>query len=267
MTYLHSKHPNTRFDLTSGSQNPSSSQNRPQPPYQQFTRPPYQPFTQPPNRYPQPQQPYRPPQYHGTYQQTFDNNYDPSKPSKEQVTNWEIAITQDERQKLQNAPRYIDPQHIQPYPLQHDLLMYYYYQQHNKYRPCHGAQRLTLSTNLMRDAQYYANYLASIGDMRHDPTLGRIGQGENLAVMSPVVGYAGVEMWYDEWKKYNFNAGVFSPGVGHFTQMVWKGSKEIGCAVAYSGSTKNLYVVCRYFPSGNINSQFKQNVDPSVCKY
>ena len=48
---------------------------------------------------------------------------------------------------------------------------------------------------------------------------------------------------------------------GHFTQLVWKGSKEMGVgrATARSG---NIYVVANYAPTGNMQGAFQANVLP-----
>ena len=64
--------------------------------------------------------------------------------------------------------------------------------------------------------------------------------------------------WYDEIAKYDFAAPGFSQKTGHFTQVVWRNSKELGCAKA-SCSGKD-YWVCRYSPPGNIAGQFPENV-------
>lgn len=45
---------------------------------------------------------------------------------------------------------------------------------------------------------------------------------------------------------------------GHFTQMVWKGTKEIGVGKAFSKD--GVYVVVHYHPGGNVMGQFKDNV-------
>lgn len=48
---------------------------------------------------------------------------------------------------------------------------------------------------------------------------------------------------------------------GHFTQVVWKGSKELGIAKANSASGK-CYIVANYNPAGNMLGAFQQNVLP-----
>lgn len=39
--------------------------------------------------------------------------------------------------------------------------------------------------------------------------------------------------WYAEIRDYRFQStGSFSPKTGHFTQVVWKGSRRLGVAMA-----------------------------------
>ena len=71
---------------------------------------------------------------------------------------------------------------------------------------------------------------------------------------------------------YNFGSGGFSSGTGHFTQVVWKRSTELGIGRAESsrGSMKCAYIVGRYKPAGNMMGDFPQNVkkgsfDRSQC--
>ncbi len=61
-------------------------------------------------------------------------------------------------------------------------------------------------------------------------------------------GAAFVQMWYDEIKAYNFNKPGFSKGTGHFTQVVWKSSKQLGCGIAlsYVKPWYSLTGVCNY---------------------
>lgn len=48
---------------------------------------------------------------------------------------------------------------------------------------------------------------------------------------------------------------------GHFTQVVWKGSAQIGCGIATD--KKGTYIsACNYAPTGNIIGRFTQNVVP-----
>lgn len=37
-----------------------------------------------------------------------------------------------------------------------------------------------------------------------------------------------VKSWYDEIEMYNFATHTYSGNTGHFTQVVWRGTKELG---------------------------------------
>ena len=52
---------------------------------------------------------------------------------------------------------------------------------------------------------------------------------------------------------------------GHFTQVVWKGSRRLGVGVGYADNGRKAIVVANYDPPGNYLGQFPQNVSPPVC--
>lgn len=72
-------------------------------------------------------------------------------------------------------------------------------------------------------------------------------------------------MWYDEIKDYDFNNPGFSSGTGHFTQVVWVDSMELGVAKA-TAQNGMQFVVARYFPPGNILGRFPNNVKGTGSK-
>ncbi|KAH9513624.1 Golgi-associated plant pathoproteinsis- protein 1 [Bulinus truncatus] len=49
---------------------------------------------------------------------------------------------------------------------------------------------------------------------------------------------------------------------GHFTQMVWRNSTEIGVGRSQAKSGRSIVVVS-YFPPGNVAGQFQSNVLPA----
>jgi Cysteine-rich secretory protein family len=131
---------------------------------------------------------------------------------------------------------------------------------HNQYRAEVDVPPLAWSDALASDAQEWADYLASLGgeELQHAENT---GQGENLWM-----GTAGffsytemVKSWGDE--QQNFMDGKFpdvsSTGnwsdVGHYTQMVWRKTTEVGCGMATAGG--NNILVCRYSPPGNFMSE------------
>jgi len=91
---------------------------------------------------------------------------------------------------------------------------------------------------------------------------GTTGVGENLAL-----GYADIpaviSAWSLERQLYNWSTPGFSSKTGHFTQVVWYGTLNVGCGrVKCSNLGSRWYVVCQYKSPGNINTaaQFTRNV-------
>uniref|UniRef100_A0A0K0E5N2 SCP domain-containing protein n=1 Tax=Strongyloides stercoralis TaxID=6248 RepID=A0A0K0E5N2_STRER len=139
------------------------------------------------------------------------------------------------------------------------------YDDHNCYRKPHGSEPLTVDKALEQQAQAYANKLANDNrGLVHSKSNGQYG--ENLAWGSGGdsngIAAQSTKMWYDEYKKYDFNKATFVHGTGHFTQVVWKGSKSVGCGIAKSNGG-GTFTVCQYKPAGNMMGSFKENVVPS----
>lgn len=65
---------------------------------------------------------------------------------------------------------------------------------------------------------------------------------------------------YEEIKFHKFGYEPKSLASGHFTQVVWKESKQLGVAFAKSGG--KVVVVANYFPAGNMIGSFAENVPP-----
>ena len=128
---------------------------------------------------------------------------------------------------------------------------------HNQERANFGSAPLSWSPDLARDAQVWANRLAREGRMRHGSQFERKGQGENLWMGT--AGYYSLTqmMSYFIAEKRDFKHGEFPHvsrtgqwrDVGHYTQIVWADTREVGCAVARGG--RDEFLVCRYWPAGN----------------
>lgn len=135
---------------------------------------------------------------------------------------------------------------------------------HNKYRAKHKAPALKWSTDLENGAQDWADNLAETGQFAHATPEQRKGDGENIYMCmgkSEVEPKEAVESWYNEIKDYDFDNDRFSGNTGHFTQVVWKNTKELGMGMAKSDDGK-FFVVARYRPAGNFMSQFEANIAP-----
>ena len=133
---------------------------------------------------------------------------------------------------------------------------------HNKYRADHHAPEMQLNKELCEIAQKYADYLAknSLFQHSHDRFKGA-AMGENLFMCSGYKpnGGEGVTSWYNEIKDYDFKNGRSTGGViGHFTQVVWKGSKYLGIGIGQNGNS--YYVVGNYYPAGNWEGEYTNNV-------
>lgn len=45
------------------------------------------------------------------------------------------------------------------------------------------------------------------------------------------------------------------------SQVVWKGSQRLGCAIQWCDSMRGSFIVCRYSPPGNFLGEFEANVE------
>jgi len=135
---------------------------------------------------------------------------------------------------------------------------------HNQKRRMHHVADLVLDPELNELAQNYAENLAMSNKLEHSKSKFKNQfKGENLyAGGGPINGKKAVDLWYEEIKDYDFTNPKNKRGtVGHFTQLVWKGSKQLGLGLAKSADGTN-YVVANYFPAGNFVGQEKENVLP-----
>jgi len=120
---------------------------------------------------------------------------------------------------------------------------------HNVYRRQIGNPPLVWSNRLAALAQSWANYLIQTGFYKHRPG----GQyGENLfEVVGPSVSDKGiVDAWAAERSAYHHGQNSCSTRCGHYTQIIWRDTREVGCGVAEKGRRK--IGVCNYDPPGNI---------------
>lgn len=128
---------------------------------------------------------------------------------------------------------------------------------HNNKRSLHkDTPSLSWSDELASYAQDYADKYDCSGTLTHSG--GKYG--ENLAVGYDATG--SVDAWYNEIDSYDYSNPTFSSSTGHFTQVVWKSSTELGCGIKKCGSYWGSYVICSYNPAGNYLGKFADNVEP-----
>lgn len=128
--------------------------------------------------------------------------------------------------------------------------------EHNRIRRQAGATPLVWSDTLAAGARQWAAQLARSGRFEHSHAS---GLGENLAALSPTGEYAPtrfLDLWIAE--RRDFVPGRFPQvsrtgdwsDVGHYTQMIWPQTRQLGCAEV-DGSEQTV-LVCRYWPAGNV---------------
>lgn len=132
---------------------------------------------------------------------------------------------------------------------------------HNRERAAVGAPPLRWDPVLASSAAAYGPTLGQLGRLVHSPRDIRPGQRENLAMdlsfratPEDLVG-----MWSAE--KRLFNPGLFPnvsrtgywKDVAHYTQMIWKGTTHVGCAIHQERGWD--YLICRYSPPGNADGR------------
>ncbi|XP_029848385.2 Golgi-associated plant pathogenesis-related protein 1-like [Ixodes scapularis] len=143
-------------------------------------------------------------------------------------------------------------------------------QWHNYYRNMHHVPNLGLSRRLHENAQLWADHLARqrfFEPILHSPA-SREKFGENIywytipSETYKVSAKSAIKLWYEEKKHYDYNHPRYSRQTSHFTQVIWKSSKTLGCAKsrAREGHLYRYFVVCNYHPKGNIHGEFKKNV-------
>lgn len=132
---------------------------------------------------------------------------------------------------------------------------------HNRERQAVGVPPLRWDPALAAAAASYGPHLAARGRLQHSPQQTRPGQGENLW-MGTRAAYSLEDMvggWAAERRLFRnapfpdvSRSGNWSD-VGHYTQMVWRGTTRVGCAVHRSAQWD--FLICRYSPPGNVVGQ------------
>ena len=132
--------------------------------------------------------------------------------------------------------------------------------EHNRVRADRGVGELEWSPVLGKFAQSWADHLAATTcEMRHRPLQGKWEQqyGENLFIGT--AGFYSVREAILTWEseKADYRYGTFTgrsrKPIGHYTQIIWSNSTQVGCGQALCKD--NLIVACNYDPPGNYIGQ------------
>ena len=128
---------------------------------------------------------------------------------------------------------------------------------HNAARVDAKLPPLAWSDDLAKAADPWARKLARDGELHHSEWKDRTGTGENLWIGT--AGYYSPEQMIGAFtgEKRDFRRGKFPDvsrtgnwqDVGHYTQIIWPSTTQVGCALARARG--NDVLVCRYSPAGN----------------
>jgi hypothetical protein len=146
----------------------------------------------------------------------------------------------------------------------------------NYYRALHGAPPLSYSTTLQTYAVNCAAKGASSCQLQNCATGGSGSNAYELLTSDPNAQppsiCVAINSWYQEVSLYRFTSQPWTDNsrnfhaIGHFSQLVWKSTKTVGCGwqrSTCSGRTC-FFLNCNYYPAGNVASDqyFYNNVSP-----
>jgi pathogenesis-related protein 1 len=135
---------------------------------------------------------------------------------------------------------------------------------HDRWRQRAGVPPLGWAADLAARAQARASYLAAHGcGIEHGPL--PVDVGENLCWVGPLTSVGRknelstvtatwvVDAWGAESADYSAERETCAPNrqCGHYTQIVWATTAEVGCGMAVCPTLGQVWV-CNYRPRGNV---------------
>jgi len=125
---------------------------------------------------------------------------------------------------------------------------------HNDARAQVGVEALVWDDTVAAYAQNYANQ--RIGDCALKHSGGQYGENlfKGIGITDPIG--SAVKSWVNEKQDYHYSSNTCAEGkvCGHYTQVVWRDSKRLGCAQAQCNNGWT-FVICNYDPPGNYVGQ------------
>jgi len=119
---------------------------------------------------------------------------------------------------------------------------------HNAVRIRVGVPPLVWSAQVAAVAQQWANYLIASHGFSHRPNN---RYGENIYSISGDAASPArvVGAWAEEVRAYDIRSNGCAGMCGHYTQIVWRMTRAVGCGVA-TDAEREIWV-CDYDPPGN----------------
>ena len=137
---------------------------------------------------------------------------------------------------------------------------------HNKWRADVGVEeKLSYSAELAESAQAWADNLKATNHckMRHSKPDGKYGENlywgsalqwsDGRKELQKVTARQVVDAWGSEKEDYDYTNNSCKPGkmCGHYTQIVWRTTTTVGCAMAVCDDSQQQVWVCHYQQPGN----------------
>lgn len=132
---------------------------------------------------------------------------------------------------------------------------------HNRERSTLGIAPLAWDATLAADAREFGAELAATNSFGHSEEDPDNPVGENL--FAGTTGYYAPEAMVGAWveEKKNYKSGIFPSNsrtgsledVGHYTQLMWRDTNAVGCAVVAGEDME--FLVCRYTQVGNVEGE------------
>lgn len=135
---------------------------------------------------------------------------------------------------------------------------------HNKWRAKDGvSEKLSYSQDLAESAQHWADSLKHTNHCRMRHSRGQYGENifwasalswsDGRKELQNVTSDEVVDDWVSEKADYDYNNNscILGKMCGHYTQVVWRTTRMVGCAMAVCEDTLDQIWVCQYYPAGN----------------
>ena len=131
---------------------------------------------------------------------------------------------------------------------------------HNQWRSKTGVPALKWSNDLAGSSQKWADQLARNG-CRSKHSTGKYGENiywagaaqrsDGTSSVQKIIDRDAVDAWGNEVQDYDYASNSCHGVCGHYTQVVWKSTTEVGCGMAICSDKAQLWV-CQYTPRGNM---------------
>ncbi|XP_078233804.1 cysteine-rich venom protein helothermine-like isoform X1 [Pogona vitticeps] len=140
--------------------------------------------------------------------------------------------------------------------------------------PARNMLRMEWNIDIARNAKRWASECAFKHSSARSRTIQDKSCGENLFMSSRRHSWSrAIQTWYDEVKFFRYGFGPTSENrvIGHYTQVIWYNSYQVGCGIAYCPYQPDYkyFYVCQYCPAGNradiMNTPYKTGKPCEDC--